>query len=90
MWVDMLLNACLSKVLCLANERSLDFQPESLRRNLSNRGVKWVPSGSANDEGSSKIIGVERFVLDMCNGHDLSFGSHTTVPNEEFTLFQID
>ena len=49
-----------------------------------------VPSGSANDNGSSKIIGVEWFVLDMCNGHDLSFGSHTIFPNEEFTVFQID
>lgn len=48
-----------------------------------------MPSGSANYEGSTKIVGVERIILDMSNGHNLSFGSRIAFPNEEFALIQV-
>lgn len=51
---------------------------------------KELPFGSANNERSSKIVRVKGISLDVSDGHDLPFGSHVAVANEEFALLQID
>ena len=42
--------------------------------------------GGANDERSSKIVGMKRFFLEICDGQNLPFEFATALVNEQLTF----